>query len=65
MEPFRFIKISLPKGYTQVDADRLQAQFPGIKVNLNARAFRIEEEVEGEAPSRKLKAVISWVDLNL
>ena len=65
MEHPRFITISLPEGYTQADAERLQAQFPGIKINLNARAFSIEEESEGETPSPQLKTVISWVDLNL
>jgi hypothetical protein len=63
--PFQHITISLPEGYTQADADRLRAQFPGIKTILDARAFCIEEEAEGETPSPLLKAVFSWVDLNL
>lgn len=65
MEHPQSITISFPEGYTQADAERLQAQFPGIRIILNARAFSIEEESEGETPSPQLKTVISWVDLNL
>ena len=65
MDHFRLITISLPEKYTELDAARLKDQFPGLKINLNARAFSIEEEANGVSPSPKLRAVFTWIQIHM
>jgi hypothetical protein len=63
--PFEHITVSFPNGYTEEDAARLRAEFPGVHTILNTRSFAIEEEGEGDAPSQQLKAVFAWVEKHL
>ena len=59
------ITLWFPAGYTQQHAERLEAEFPGIRVVLNWQNFAMEVAVDGEIPSADLKTVFSWVEKHL
>lgn len=64
-DTFKHIKVSLPEKYTEADAARLRAAFPGIQTFLNRPCFSVEEEDEGPAPLPELRAVFAWVEKHL
>jgi len=65
VEQFSKIRVTLPSQYRSEDAARLKAAFPGIHVVLDGSAFGIEEELDGDAPSKELKQVFYWIEGHL
>ena len=65
VEQFSNIRVTLPSKYGPEDAARLKTAFPGVHVVLGGSAFGIEEELDGDAPSKGLKQVFSWIEGHL
>jgi hypothetical protein len=63
--PYAQITVRLPDRYTQNQADRLRAQFPGIHVILSCPGFSMEVERDSDAPPSNLKEVFAWIEVNL
>jgi hypothetical protein len=57
-KPFQHFTVSFPSPYTEEDANRLKAEFPGIRTILNARGFAIEESAGGRCAVRKAEGSV-------
>jgi hypothetical protein len=62
---YEHITLWFPAGYTRQHVERLEAEFPGIRVVLNWHTFAMEVDVDGEIPSADLKTVFAWVENHL